>query len=119
MSYFSLLKVLNFFGNCCSRCAAEAPSQNESISKFLKDMLYISEAYDAVIMVDAGFTASLRYWPNLHLPNYTGYGGSSFDRDAAQRGIEYYFSRLRMALFGGVSLIAPMLVMETTSYAAD
>ena len=90
----------------------EPPSQNEAVSKFLIDRLYTTDKKDPAILFDAGLTARHRYQPDLHVPDYTGYGGYNFYREAAQRSAADFFSRLRMALFGGISLIAPMLIMR-------
>ncbi len=90
----------------------EPPSQNDAVSKFLIDRLYITYKDDSAILEDAGFTTPHRYQPNLHVPDYTGYGGYNFRQESALRSAEGFASRLRMALFGGVSLIAPMLIMR-------
>ena len=90
----------------------EPPSQNEDVSRFLIDRLYISDKTDPAILVDAGITTPHRYKPDLHVPEYTGYGGYSYLQEAAQRNAKDFVSRLRMALFGGLSLIAPMLIMR-------
>lgn len=90
----------------------EAPSQNDAVSKFLIDQLYISSYNDPAIMIDAGFISSNKYSPELRVPDYTGYGGYSFRQESGMQQTAGFLSRLRMALFGGCSLIAPMLIMR-------
>ncbi len=94
------------------RYMLEPPSQNDAVSKFLIDRLYITYKDDSAILVDAGFTTPHRYQPDLSVPDYTGYGGYNYRQESAERSAEGFASRLRMALFGGVSLIAPMLIMR-------
>ena len=109
--------VTKFPNACDSLCAARPavhvrkPSQNDAISKFLMQRLYISDVDDAAIMVDAGFPTR-HHLADLHVPDYTGYGGHNFHQEVAQQGDREFLSRLRMALFGGVSLIVPMLIMK-------
>ena len=93
------------------RYMLEKPSQSDAVSKFLDQRLYISDRDDAAIMVDAGFTAPHRL-ADLHVPDYRGYGGYSFKQESAEQGTKEFLSRLRMALFGGLSLIVPMLIMK-------
>ena len=90
----------------------EAPSQNEAVSKFLIKRLYITDSDDAAIMAEAGFAAPHTHQADLHVPDYTGYGGYNFFQEAGAQRTGEFLSRLRMALFGGVSLIAPMLIMR-------
>ena len=89
----------------------EKPSQNDAVSRFLMQRLYISDVDDAAIMVDAGFPTR-HHLTDLNVPDYTGYGGYSFHQDVTQQGDREFLSRFRMALFGGVSLIVPMLIMK-------
>ena len=65
-------------------------------------------------MVDAGIMPrdSIPGDPRLDVPNYTGDGGYSSRKDTAQEYSRGFFSRLKMALFGGSVLIAPMLIMR-------
>ena len=90
----------------------EAPSQNEAVSKFLIKRLYITDDDDAAMMAEAGFTAPHAHHADLHVPDYTGYGGYNFSQKAGAQRTGEFLSRLRMALFGGASLIAPMLIMR-------
>ena len=94
------------------RYMLEAPSQNDAVSKFLIDRLYISYHNDAAIMTDAGFAAYSKHAPELHIPDYTGYGGYNYQQDFSMQQTKGFVSRFRMALFGGCSLIAPMLIMR-------
>ncbi|KAI4212612.1 MAG: hypothetical protein LQ351_004684 [Letrouitia transgressa] len=95
----------------------EAPSQHDAVCKFLIRRLYIGDSSsfaESAILTDAGFLESqeTRRPKPFHLPNYTGYGGHNFSQQTAEQEAGEFFSRLRMALFGGVSLIAPMLIMK-------
>lgn len=94
------------------RYMLEAPSANDAVSKFLMERLYISDENDPAIMIHAGFTPPNKYSPELHVPDYTGYGGYSSQQQSRLQQTEEFLSRLRMALFGGCSLIAPMLIMR-------
>ena len=94
------------------RYMLEAPSQNDAVSKFLIDRLYISNYDDPAIMIDAGFTSPEEYSPELNVPDYTGYGGYSHRQESAMQRTKGFVSRLRISLFGGCSLIAPMLIMR-------
>ena len=97
----------------CATCGiCWNPPARTAVSRFLIDRLYITDEKDPAILVDAGITTPHRYKPDLYVPEYTGYGGYSYSQEAAQRSAKDFVSRLRMALFGGVSLIAPMLVMR-------
>ena len=90
----------------------ETPSQNDTISKFLIDRLYISTVDDAATMIDAGFRTSHHRSVDLNVPDYIGYGGHSHAQDSKKQQTKEFLSRLGMALFGGCSLIAPMLIMR-------
>ena len=94
------------------RYMLEPPSQYQGVSEFLIDRLYINDVLDPAILVDAGIMTPHRYKPDLHVPELTGYGGYSHSQEAAQQSAKEFGSRLRMALFGGLSLIAPMLIMR-------
>jgi hypothetical protein len=90
----------------------EAPSQNDTVAKILISYLYISDEKDSAIMIHAGFTPANKYAPDLRIPDFTGYGGYSDQQLSRRKQTEEFLSRLRMALFGGCSLIAPMLIMR-------
>ena len=99
----------------------EKPSQDDAVSKLLQKWLYISNDtdedrdimfYDPAIMTDAGFTGLNKYRDMIEIPSFRGYGGySDTKRNIAQKA-EDFVGRLFMALFGGLSLIAPMLIMR-------
>lgn len=89
----------------------EAPSQHEAVSKHLIDLLYIDDEKDPAIMIDAGFTTRRKLQLDL-ISDYTGYGGFNFSREKEQQKSKEFFSRFKMALFGGSSLIVPMLIMR-------
>ena len=92
----------------------EPASQNKRTARFLTNLLYINDLHDSAIMVDAGIMPrdSIRGDPRLDVPNYTGDGGYSSRKDTAQEYSRGFFSRLKMALFGGSTLITPMLIMR-------
>ena len=82
--------------------------QNNKTSRFLSDQLYISTPNDLAILIDAGFSRPHHRSAELKVPRYTGYGGKK--KEAKE-----FFGRLRMALFGGCSLVTPMLIMNLHS----
>ncbi|EPE26261.1 hypothetical protein GLAREA_02173 [Glarea lozoyensis ATCC 20868] len=91
----------------------EPPSQNKRTAKFLRDQLYIRDTRDSFILHEVGLLSSkARIKPYLEVPNYTGDGGHSSRKDNAKQTAEGFLSRLKMALFGGLALIAPMLIMR-------
>lgn len=83
----------------------ENPSRDDKISEFLNDRLHISTEDDLATMIEAGFSKRQHRSVDLEVPQYTGYGGRK------QR-FKEFVKRLRMALFGGCSLITPMLIMS-------
>ena len=87
----------------------ENPSRDQRISDFLTNQLYISTPKDKAIMVDTGFSKQHhRSDLDLKVPQYTGHGGK-------KQAVKEFAKRLRMALFGGFSLITPMLIMTLHS----
>ncbi|KAL9612473.1 MAG: hypothetical protein Q9167_002945 [Letrouitia subvulpina] len=99
------------------RYMLEAPSRHDAVCKFLVNRLYISDNGsfgESAILTDAGFLESQESPKSrsFRLPNYTGYGGHNFYQQRAAQEAGEFLSRLRMALFGGLSLIAPMLIMR-------
>jgi hypothetical protein len=92
----------------------EPASTNQRTASFLRDLLYIESTRDSAVMVDAGVITgeSINGRIYLDVPDYTGYGGFSSQRDLAFEYTKGFLSRLAMALFGGISLIAPMLIMR-------
>jgi hypothetical protein len=92
----------------------EPASTNQRTARFLRDLLYIESARDSAVMVDADVmtSESVRHRIYLDVPDYTGHGGFSFQRDSALEYSKGFLSRLKMALFGGIALIAPMLIMR-------
>lgn len=92
----------------------EPASTNQRTARFLRNLLYIESTRDSAVMVDAGvMTAeSVRGRVYLDVPDYTGYGGFSSRKDLALEYSRGFLSRLKMALFGGIALVAPMLIMK-------
>lgn len=92
----------------------EPASGNQLTASFLRDLLYIESTRDSAVMVDAQvMTAeSFRGRVYLDVPDYTGHGGFTFKKDSKEEYAKAFLSRLKMALFGGTALIAPMLIMK-------
>ncbi|PSN58618.1 hypothetical protein BS50DRAFT_595289 [Corynespora cassiicola Philippines] len=92
----------------------EPASTNRRTAGFLRDLLYIESTRDSAVMVDAGIITaeSMKHRIYLDVPDYTGYGGFSSRKDLASQYSKGFLSRLKMALFGGIALIAPMLIMK-------
>ena len=93
----------------------EAPSQNPKVAKHLQDLLYLnaSNANDLAIMMDANLIKDypLQSKPRLHVSNYIGEGGRTDRQFDKQRKLEALLNRIKMALFGGAVVVAPMLIM--------
>ena len=90
----------------------EDPSRDGKISDFLTNQLFITTPGDKItpddlaIMIDAGFSKQYNNSDlDLRVPQYTGHGGK-------KQAFKEFLKRLRMALFGGFSLITPMLIMS-------
>ena len=92
----------------------EPASTNQRTAKFLRDLLYIETTHDSAVLVDAGLVAGedVKHGIRLDVPNYTGYGGFNYREDIATKYSTEFISRLKMALFGGIALVAPMLIMS-------
>lgn len=105
MSLISALRDLKYM--------LEMPSKNTKVAKFLQDLLYLdaSRSSDLAIMMDANLIKEYHQKPRLQVSNYTGEGGSNHKLDMRQRLTRKLLDRIRMALFGGVVVVAPMLVM--------
>ena len=93
----------------------EAPSQNPKVAKYLHDLLYLnaSNASDLAIMTDANLIKEYpsQSKPRLHVSDYIGEGGRMDQQLMRQRKLEAFLKRVKMALFGGVVVVAPMLIM--------
>jgi len=89
----------------------EDPSQNKKVSKFMRDLLYMNDSFDGAILADVGLIPHERDY-NLHVSDYTGHGGWSDKTQNRVQETQAFFGRLGMALFGGIVLIAPMLIMR-------
>jgi hypothetical protein len=92
----------------------EPASTNRRTARFLRNLLYIESTRDSAVMVDADFidAESVKHRIYLDVPDYTGYGGFNSQKDLAMEYSKGFISRLKMALFGGIALVAPMLVMS-------
>lgn len=91
----------------------EMPSKDPKVAKSLQDLLYLNayDPSDLAIMVDANLVKELPQKPRLHVSDYMGEGGRNYREDTKQRLIEELLNRVRMALFGGVAVVVPMLIM--------
>lgn len=91
----------------------EMPSKNTNVAKFLQDLLYLNagKPSDLAIMMDANLIKEYAEKPLLNVSNYIGEGGRFHKQDTRQRSREDLLDRIRMALFGGVVVVAPMLIM--------
>lgn len=91
----------------------ETPSQDPKVATFLKNLLYLNacDPSDLAIMMDANLVKESSLEPRLHVSDYTGEGGRLNKQDQRRGLIENLFNRVRMALFGGVVVVAPMLIM--------
>ena len=93
----------------------EAPSQNPKVAKYLHDLLYLnaSNANDLAILMDANliqeYPSQLK--PRINVSNYIGEGGCKDRKYTRERKLEALLNRIKMALFGGVVVVAPMLIM--------
>ena len=93
----------------------EKPSQKSDIAENLSNLLYLkaSDASDLAILMDANLVkeSPLLPKPRLFVSNYIGEGGCIDRRYTRQRKTEALLNRIKMALFGGVVVVAPMLIM--------
>ena len=89
----------------------EPTSKNKRTARFLRGLLYIK---DSAILHDVGLSKYSNIEP-FQVPDYTGDGGDSSRQDTALERSTGFVSRLKMALFGGIALIAPMLIMRLHS----
>ena len=93
----------------------ESRSANPRTEEFLRNLLYIKDAKDHAILLDAGIIhpdpsqGNEQYYPRVY--NYTGEGGSRHRKDTAIQQTREFLNRVKMALFGGIALVAPMLIM--------
>lgn len=67
-------------------------------------------------MMDAKLIQKSPLAPRLFVSNYTGEGGRTYKRQPKQRLSKDLLNRIRMALFGGVVVVAPMLIMTLAAY---
>lgn len=96
------------------RYMLEMPSKDPKVAEFLQNLLYLSasDPSDLAIMMDANLIKEYPLKPRLHVSNYIGEGGRNHTLDTRQRLNEGLLHRVRMALFGGVVVVAPMLIMS-------
>lgn len=92
----------------------EMPSKDPRVANFLQNLLYLNarDPSDLAIMMDANLVKEYPTKPRLHVSNYTGQGGVYYREDIRQRLNEGLLNRIRMALFGGVVVVVPMLIMS-------
>lgn len=91
----------------------EEPSGNPKVADFLGKLLILDAGNesDLAIMMHAKLVKVHALAPLLHVSNYTGEGGWNDRLWKEQRSVSKLLNRIRMALFGGVVVVAPMLVM--------
>lgn len=91
----------------------EEPSGNPKVADFLGKLLILDAGNesDLAIMMHAKLVKEHALAPLLHVSNYTGEGGWNDRLWKEQRSASKLLNRIRMALFGGVVVVAPMLVM--------
>jgi len=107
-NYVTALRDLKFM--------LERPSQSDEVAKFIKNLLYINTEEDAAILVHSGVESSsstgLKWGTQIRFKEFIGYGGK-IDLQVKKEKEKLAFSlRLQMAIFGGLALIAPMLIMR-------
>ena len=91
----------------------ERPSQVQGVSRFLRDRLYLNKdrEVDYAIMVDAGLLKAPKRKPQLRVSDYCGQGGYSDTIDGRRVERQQFFGRVWAALFGGVVIVGPMLII--------
>lgn len=91
----------------------EELSGNPKVAEFLDKLLILDagNASDLAIMMHAKLVKGQPLEPLLHVSNYTGEGGWNDKVWKEQRSVAKLLNRIRMALFGGVVVVAPMLIM--------
>ena len=91
----------------------EKPSENPKVAEFLGKRMILDarNASDLAIMMDAKLIKQHHSTPPLHVSNYTGEGGWNDREWKQQRLASKLWKRIEMALFGGVVVVAPMLIM--------
>ena len=93
----------------------EAPSQNPKVAKYLHDLLSLnaSNANDLAILMDANLVKECpsQLKPRINVSDFIGEGGCKDREFTRERKLEALLNRIRMALFGGVVVVAPMLIM--------
>jgi VIT1/CCC1 family predicted Fe2+/Mn2+ transporter len=92
----------------------EPPSENPRTSEVLRELLFISHSRDKAILVGAGLAHPPPTGKDLKVvvPEYTGYRGRDHLHDTESERPFAFLSRFKMALFGGLALIVPMLIMK-------
>ena len=96
------------------RYMLENPSQDKRVAKFLRNLLYMTETDDSATMLDATLISRKQLRgkrPKVHVSNYTGYGGANYLQETKKEQFDDFLGRAAMALFGGLALILPMLIM--------
>ena len=95
----------------------EQPSADPAVAKHLKDRLYIDSSHETgcAILTSAGLLPSNSHvemaTPIVYVPDYTGEGGWRHRTATQENAKQNLLQRVQMALFGGVAVVAPMLIM--------
>jgi hypothetical protein len=98
------------------RFMLEKTSHDDNVADFLRKLFYIGVGNDAAILKHVGLLPLDRYPRNKSYPvlvsNYTGFGGYTQQNNFRQENLKNFVKRLQMAIFGGLTLIIPMLIMR-------
>jgi hypothetical protein len=92
----------------------ERPSQDDRIADFLRNLQYINAQDDLAILLASTILQpeSLKQEAKLKVPDYTGWNGYRHHQDTNRQRFDRFVRRLLTALFGGLALIGPMLIMR-------
>ena len=92
----------------------ERPSEDDRIANFLRNLQYINARDDPAILLASNILQpeSLKKKTGLKVSEYTGWNGYRHHEDTDRQKFDRFVRRLLTALFGGLALIAPMLIMR-------
>jgi uncharacterized membrane protein YhaH (DUF805 family) len=94
----------------------ERPSEDDRIAEFVRNRFYINAHDDATTLLEPALIShndpSLNGATYLHISDYTGFEGINWHNDWKKRRDLAWYLRLQIAIFGGLALIIPMLIMR-------
>ena len=97
----------------------EKTSADDRVAEFLRNRFFINAKDDGAILTHAEIVhhnpPHTQWETELLVPDYTGYKGYSHSVDIDHRNSKSFMNRLKMAIFGGLALIVPMLIMRLHS----